>query len=232
MVWEESWVEMLVWWVSCKYKLYCYYYYCYCCSWNLVYGRFLTVDALPKSIMDSCFFSYFLSDVRLLFFSLTHKRCFNNFFVMLVCLLLFRRYRLCLFCFFLESVAGGEKEVYLSNLVVAVKWHLSLCVCIPLKVYICVIPKKRRVGIWILLLFFYILWTTTKNLAQSFKGFFIFLFFKYSIYKSKIFNNTFFVFIFLLYISKILGILLEISHNIFAYFKICKSLFYLYFFFW
>lgn len=33
-------------------------------------------------------------------FSLTHKRCFNNFFVMLVCLLLFRRYRLCLFCFF------------------------------------------------------------------------------------------------------------------------------------
>lgn len=79
--------------------------------------------------------------------------------------------------FFLESVAGGEKEVYLSNLVVAVKWHLSLCVCIPLKVYICVIPKKkRRVGIWILLLFFYILWTTTKNLAQSFKGFLFFYF--------------------------------------------------------
>lgn len=174
MVWEESWVEMLVWWVSSKYKLYCYY-YCYCCSWNLVYGRFLTVDALPKSIMDSCFFSYFQSDVRLLFFSLTHKRCFNNFFVMLVCLLLFRRYRLCLFCF-LESVAGGEKEVYLSNLVVAVKWHLSLCVCIPLKVYICAIPKKKSRYMNITLILLYTM-DNNKKLGSEFQRFFLFIFF-------------------------------------------------------
>lgn len=151
---------------------------------------------------------------------------------MLVCLLLFRRYRLCLsVLFFLESVAGGEKEVYLSNLVVAVKWHLSLCVCIPLKVYICVIQKKKSRYMNITLILLYTM-DNNKKLGSEFQRFFIFLFFKFSIYKSKIFNNTFFVFIFLLYISKILGILLEISHNIFAYFKICKSLFYLYFFFW
>lgn len=123
------------------------------------------------------FSSYFLSDVRLLFFSLTHKRCFNNFFVMLVCLLLFRRYRLCLFCFFfLESVAGGEKEVYLSNLVVAVKWHLSLCVCIPLKVYICVIPKKKSRYMNITLILLYTM-DNNKKLGSEFQRFFIFFIF-------------------------------------------------------